>query len=75
MIGGGIGMLGVSTADVSMIEPVLSASLGSINHSGIIHSVIGFSFAGTFLATVVSLVRNFLRKRKQRYNQLMRMKS
>lgn len=57
-------MLGISTADVNLIEPVLSVALIGGNHSGIIHSVIGFSFGGTLLAAVISLLRNVIRRRR-----------
>ncbi len=57
-------MLGISTADVNLIEPVLPVSLIYGNHSGIIHSAIGFSFVCTFIAAVLSQIRNVIRKRK-----------
>ncbi|MEZ4526391.1 MAG: hypothetical protein R2941_10770 [Desulfobacterales bacterium] len=64
-IAGGFGMLGVSTADVHLCEPFLSMALIAEKHSGTIHSVIAFSFAGTLLAAGISLFCHHLRKRKK----------
>lgn len=65
--GGGLVMLLISLADVSMSEPVLSVAPISVKCFGIIHSVIGFSFVCTFLAAVISILRNIIRKRKYRH--------
>lgn len=62
---GGFGMLEISKANINLTQPVLPVALTDRNCFEIVHSVIAFSFAFTFLAVIISILHHVIRKRKE----------